>query len=1808
MFKWFIYNSLTLSCSSSMMRVLLLTALLMYHCPLTLASADNPQCNWEENKRVDIMWEKDLYVPHFYCGSLKMGWGEDRHATWWPAPFDVCARDNVGNACACTCRRQASTWETCASHWEPNQKNCYTERYWCEPANAAVAGKYRKGCGCTSAGDCSLGELVSCPAGTYGVEKTTAYDSVQFRRVNHEIIPTFHSATQGLKAWVCQNCSTGYYSNALGATVCTACPQGQRTNSEGATACSSCAAGQAFQKGILSAACTSCTCCDGKLDASVYDTTNCAKDCDGKYFKRIASVCTECKACPTNTYAKEDCVTDTTTQCLWAYLDKDGIQRTASNQVMGAPVKLPFEFGYQRKEGDAGSIAKRGFLPSYAPCPNNLDDELASLQMIRITDRQPPNAYEKDCDVRSMATCRPGYVAVRSPTTDRIQYCRPCPEHASLNSTGGSSCTCVDGYAKAASIQGVALSSGNSYSIPKYMLQADEEACYNCAYLSNNKISQPPLRCVQGKAPVRCGPGEYLSGATCQRCPMAGYKPSQDGLECEKCSLGEAGTNSTCSPCPEDTYADVTGLSRCKNASGYSCAVGYLYVSATATKDADCQRCTDCAGGGYKVVQSGKDANNTCTGTDKVQYYSCIDSWIATQVPVNKRLEYNLSTKTVTQTLCTTRPSHSEWVSVPKESKMGKQCYFSCLYGVDTTRLAAYKASIPKTYAPFLVENLQQPDYPQTTPNIYDERMYTTRDQCSPNCPSVDSSPKWGFTFSLNGLLNIKGPLPDTWQQNTFLSLDGANTTGLCHSPQQATSQESYPYLGYFYNNATSMPSCAWMALGGLYSSMTTTTKVKSYLVADPSTGKVVCRGSSPTGPWLHSYRNALDVLQEQAYANYLGAITDYQQRLALAVWNALRATSWPNGSPYTMQDKATQKCAQGYFLWVEKNACFSCSKANEICPLVNPLMYGQQQQCGETTTTVCTNCPSRPNAVLLLTSASPDYANWTNTRQGWGKLGQDITCRYTCNSGYTSSAKPLTYQDEPCVLCAANNDTCTTAASYVKATSICPSLELPTAAVCATCNSSGMPGVVFSNTQPKISSNSQCLATCNLSGFHAKVNGQYNDSWAPLSALTCQPCADNIERPCNRTSCPSGYFLSTWQNCSGCDCSNQLRSLPACQNASEQTACQQFYQNCTKSAACTQCPNVTTCVRCSTDSCPQGTTRTSCPAGSTQDSICSSCDRSLLQNPACKGSNDTLGELLCALRGVVTRRWRSQEGCQVACVNNFMWVDPSTGLWPQQPSALHHCIPCSSSYVQLSNPGSLYSLWNATNTTPLTQQRRTLPANVPGVCYPCPEGRGTSEVDVMCALLPGYSNISIGIPTASISIETLSVTTTITALRFPVVAADTTQYFACCKQMYGGSYNPEYTRCTQRAMPEYDAQIPLLGNNLGDGCLNSTTGRALLEAETDAFRCAAGTFKDVHGDGECEYCPTGSSTVFDATTSSFTCTCLPGYRRNGEACEACGAGRYRRQNDREDACTTCPAGKFASKTANAHCYCDPGTQEIANGTCKPCPSGFHCLVGQATPCPPNSFSLPNASSASDCVCNPGFYGALGAPNALCMTKPPTVQCTEKVQLEEQSCTCAAGWDQTLVYTPAGALQIHCTSSCPAGHWSNVSEARGYSITNTLQQCVPCPQDTFSSSRQAMSAEQCTPCPAGFNTGGATGRASPDDCYCQKAVVEGRCTSCAPNHYIDEQTQECTPCPEGMTAPLESRGLASCACKAGTQFAFGNLGLGICVQCPLGTFKVGVGSTCTQCPEGTTTAQVGATSMVQCVCADGSPMFAGRCL
>ena len=156
---------------------------------------------------------------------------------------------------------------------------------------------------------------------------------------------------------------------------------------------------------------------------------------------------------------------------------------------------------------------------------------------------------------------------------------------------------------------------------------------------------------------------------------------------------------------------------------------------------------------------------------------------------------------------------------------------------------------------------------------------------------------------------------------------------------------------------------------------------------------------------------------------------------------------------------------------------------------------------------------------------------------------------------------------------------------------------------------------------------------------------------------------------------------------------------------------------------------------------------------------------------------------------------------------------------------------------------------------------------------------------------------------------------------------------------------------------------------------------------------------------------------------------------------------------------------------------------------------------------------------------------------------------------------------------------------------------------------MPCPANTYSSSRQTVevAGQQCTPCPLNFQTDGP-GQTSALACRCSRGVSNASaCGLCGAGSYLDALANQCLACPAGSTSPPGSVGVLSCGCPQGTRQARSGNGI-VCEACPPNTYSGSVGVACVPCPPQMVTAGSGSRSLIDCRCAEGLVLHAGRCL
>ena len=258
--------------------------------------------------------------------------------------------------------------------------------------------------------------------------------------------------------------------------------------------------------------------------------------------------------------------------------------------------------------------------------------------------------------------------------------------------------------------------------------------------------------------------------------------------------------------------------------------------------------------------------------------------------------------------------------------------------------------------------------------------------------------------------------------------------------------------------------------------------------------------------------------------------------------------------------------------------------------------------------------------------------------------------------------------------------------------------------------------------------------------------------------------------------------------------------------------------------------------------------------------------------------------------------------------------------------------------------------------------------------------------------------------------------------------------------------------------------------------------------------------------------------------------------------------------------------------------------------------------------CQPNSnTSAPGATSASQCVCNPGFVGtsqcAFCSPNSYCAggaqtaacptglysvagaTSAAQCSCPAQASLVGSTCVCAAGLLQ--VTNAAAQLGGWECDACPPNDVcvSGVASAcptGSYCVSGIANQC---PANSFCVGGVA------TACPANMHS--AAGASA---CVCADGYAGSPCAQCPANTYCTSGVQ--TSCPIGATSPAGSASMSACTCQPGYYVSKGT-----CVLCPAGAYCSGGSITSSSafsgCPAGSY-CPAGASSPTTCASLRGA--------
>lgn len=351
--------------------------------------------------------------------------------------------------------------------------------------------------------------------------------------------------------------------------------------------------------------------------------------------------------------------------------------------------------------------------------------------------------------------------------------------------------------------------------------------------------------------------------------------------------------------------------------------------------------------------------------------------------------------------------------------------------------------------------------------------------------------------------------------------------------------------------------------------------------------------------------------------------------------------------------------------------------------------------------------------------------------------------------------------------------------------------------------------------------------------------------------------------------------------------------------------------------------------------------------------------------------------------------------------------------------------------------------------------------------------------------------------------------------------------------------------------------------------------------ATTECIYCENAKYQNAIGQANCKTCTGTLQTNLIGKGSTFCCEenqcdtdkCGPGRDRSSSNCTECAAGRWSTQNTN---CQDCPNGYIADSPESHECkMCTDGqVSNSGNQACETCPAGKYEEGYECKSCPRGKFtSTSEQTSCKDCP----FLG----------TKPQTTNETE--QTSNANCSpCSDNW----VIKPDGAcgdcgqgefVESYECKTCPTGYFSD---------DNHQTSCTVCPRGETTLGPGASSCISCI----GNDCGCAPGEYGPTCSTCPKgwwSTGGVRCNACTARTYQDEEGQNgCKNCAAGKYSDVMGLG----ECKICPNGYFQNKDTqGSCFDCPLGRYSLtGYDKECDTCPAGSSTEEENSVSQAQC--------------
>ena len=725
-------------------------------------------------------------------------------------------------------------------------------------------------CGYGTCKACPLGfycpdkqRAVPCPAGTYAntTGSTQCTPCTLITPAGGACLTTGSVATQcdakkGFDPTVLTPCGDG----------CTALPAGRSLTSNTLDTCT--CRGITPGKVLVKNVCTNCVQCTGVYFArptnAPYYCVASQAECTLMYYSKTDGTSNyECHS--TNAI-------DQTTQSYMACTGLDDESKIVSGQMMpwvqGRSRTLPPD-SWRYIAG----TAQKGMVPYYAHCAvdpppapytwrTGSNTLLNALRWDEVPGIDCVSFYAYQCLAEHVAVLSSETKAPNMP--DMLEECRPCG--ANGHSAGGlvTQCVCDDGFGNLAKIEEL-------LKVPVMGVRAlsAEQTCLNCFtdvlfnHVAVGQTYTEALACTKNTI-SRCDSSEwgYVRNQQCQSCwtsnatsppsicsATPAYTPHVprpipllNRTDCMLCPPGKfivpyyAGVYQ-CQACANDEYQPASGQCGCLKRRTH-CDAGQQLVlrdsfTIDLTADAECQPCmTKCPQGQITVYSDPKHASDgsTCDGRG-FYFFGCYAvsdlETLGPDTAAGHRLAFPESAQSTLQSTFTNEspqrvllqpcnpvllPPNSRFVAYYPTNSVGLECYFACLYGVDSKVASQYHAAI-RSYAtssnpqllPFMPDDARQSQLNKASVKVPMTWSVQTAKATSDARPSV-------WTVYDEWLNSGKGGAPLTGNtflyDEAFLPIDASLVVGLCLTPAQAYTSQCP--VGVRQQQAT--PECALLA------------------------------------------------------------------------------------------------------------------------------------------------------------------------------------------------------------------------------------------------------------------------------------------------------------------------------------------------------------------------------------------------------------------------------------------------------------------------------------------------------------------------------------------------------------------------------------------------------------------------------------------------------------------------------------------------------------------------------------------------------------------------------------------------------------------------------------------------------------------------------------------------------------------------------------------------------------------------------------------------------------------------------------